>query len=196
MREIIPGVLTWSKLSDRFGYDFNGFLVRDVAIDPVEMDDETLERLAKERVERIVLTNRNHYRDVEKLRKRTGAKVAVHTADAAWVRGKGVTVDETLVAGEKVGPFVVLAAAGKSPGEVALHWPARKLLIVGDACVGPKPGELGLLPAAAIDDLPALKKSLEQLLTVDFDALLLADGHSILTGGKAALAKLVATFHA
>ena len=89
-----------------------------------------------------------------------------------------------------------LAAAGKSPGEVALHWPARKLLIVGDACVGPKPGELGLLPAAAIDDLPALKKSLEQLLTVDFDALLLADGHSILTGGKAALAKLVATFHA
>ena len=42
--------------------------------------------------------------------------------------------------------LTVVAAPGKSPGEVALHWPERRLIVVGDACVGNPPGELSLLP--------------------------------------------------
>lgn len=192
MNEILPGILTWPWFSERHGYDFNGYLVREgkVCVDPVEMSDAVLDELAKEGVETIVLTNRNHFRASMKVKTRTGAKVLVHQADAAFAREKGVTVDGDLTYGQQIGPFTVVAAPGKSPGEVALHWPARKILIVGDACVGKPPGACALLPAAAIDDLPRLRESLKQLAQLDFETLLLGDGACILKGGKAALAAL------
>jgi hypothetical protein len=31
---------------------------------------------------------------------------------------------------------LVKRESGKSPGEIALHWPERKILLVGDALVG------------------------------------------------------------
>jgi glyoxylase-like metal-dependent hydrolase (beta-lactamase superfamily II) len=199
MRELVPDIHAWTWFSDRFGYDFSGWLVEhaggNVAVDPVEMDAATLDELGRRGVARIALTNRNHFRAAARLRERTGARVAVHPADAEFVRQKGVVVDDPLQPGDAIGPFRAVAAAGKSPGEVALYWPERRLLLVGDACVGPAPGRLGLLPEAAIDDLAALRASLRRIADeVDFDTLLLADGHSILRGGREALRALVATF--
>ena len=198
MREILPGVVTWPWFSERFMYDFNGYFVRhasgNLAVDPVELPDDVLEALAREGVQRILLTNRNHFRDAARLAQTTRAQVLVHAADAAFVRQKGVAVDGELTAGARVGPFTVVGAPGKSPGEVALHWPERRLLLVGDACVGPQPGVLGLLPDAVIDDKGQLQESLRALATLDVDTLLLADGHPILSGGRAALERLVASF--
>jgi glyoxylase-like metal-dependent hydrolase (beta-lactamase superfamily II) len=199
MREIVPGILTWPSYSARFGYDFNGFLVRrpdgNLVIDPVEPSDDDLAAIAAEGVARILLTNRNHYRAAARVRERTGARVAVHPADAAFVRAKGVIVDDTLAHGEAVGPFVVVPAAGKSPGEIALHWPDKRILVIGDACVGTPPGGLSLLPAAVIDAPDELRRSLRRLAAeLDFDTLLLADGESLVRGGRAALQRLVATF--
>jgi glyoxylase-like metal-dependent hydrolase (beta-lactamase superfamily II) len=199
MREIVPGILTWPQFSERFGYDFNGHLVRhgdgNLAIDPVEPDAATLTELVREGVARIVLTNRNHFRAAAQLAAATGARVAVHPADATFVRDKGVRVDDELVPGERLGPFGVVAAAGKSPGEVALYWPERRLLIVGDACVGNPPGRLSLLPDKVMDQPPVLRQSLRDLAAnLDFDTLLVGDGESILTRARAALQSLVATF--
>jgi glyoxylase-like metal-dependent hydrolase (beta-lactamase superfamily II) len=196
MREIVPGVLTWPWFSARHGYDFNGWLVRDpggnVCIDPVEMDDRTLDEIAGEGVARILLTNRNHFRASMRVRDRTNARVAVHAADAAFVREKGISVDDELQPGQRVGPFEVVAAPGKSPGEVALYWAERRALVVGDACVGKPPGECALLPDAVIDDKRALIESLRRLSKLELDSLLLGDGAPILTAGRAALERLVA----
>jgi len=199
MREIAPGILTWHSYSARFGYDFNGFLVRrpdgNLVIDPVEPTDDDLTAIAHEGVGRIILTNRNHYRAAARVRERTGARVAVHPADAAFVRDKGVVVDDALAHFERVGPFVVVPAAGKSPGEIALHWPDKRILIVGDACVGTPPGGLSLLPPSVIDAPDELRRSLRHIAEeLDFDTLLVADGESLLKGGRAALQRLVATF--
>ena len=199
--EVVPGIFSWGQLSEKFGYDFNGHLVLDgggnLAVDPVALSTEDLAEVVRRGVARIVLTNRNHFRAAQALKEATGARVAVHPADAAFGRAKGVVVDEDLVVGGRVGPFLIVDASGKSPGEVALHWPERRLLIVGDACVGPAPGRLGLLPEAVMDDRAALLRSLARIATgVDFDTLLLGDGHSILAGGRAALAALVASFPA
>jgi glyoxylase-like metal-dependent hydrolase (beta-lactamase superfamily II) len=195
---ILEGLFTWDWFSERFGYDFHGTWVADpggnLAIDPVEPTDEVLAGLVARGVARIVLTNRNHFRAAARLRAATGARVAVHPADADFVRGKGVTVDDDLAHGQRVGPFTVVDASGKSPGEVALHWPARRLLVVGDAVVGNPPGALGLLPAAVIDDLPRLRASIARLAELDIDTLLLGDGAPILTGARAALRALIATF--
>jgi glyoxylase-like metal-dependent hydrolase (beta-lactamase superfamily II) len=196
MREILPGILTWTWFSARHGYDFNGWLVRqpggNLCIDPVEMPDEVLEEIAREGVGRVLLTNRNHFRASMKVRDRTGARIAIHARDAAFAREKGTAVDDDLQPGQRVGPFTVLDAHGKSPGEIALHWPDRHILLVGDACVGKPPGECALLPDAVLDDKPALIESLRRLAKLDFDSLLVGDGASILTGGRAALERLLA----
>jgi glyoxylase-like metal-dependent hydrolase (beta-lactamase superfamily II) len=192
MREIVPGILTWPSFSARFGYDFNGFLVRrpdgNLVVDPVEPTDDDLAAIAREGVARILVTNRNHYRAAARLRERTGARVAVHPADAAFVREKGVIVDDALAHFERIGPFVVIPAAGKSPGEIALHWPDKRILLVGDACVGTPPGGLSLLPPTVIDAPDELRRSLRRIADeLDFDTLLVADGESLLHGGRAAL---------
>jgi glyoxylase-like metal-dependent hydrolase (beta-lactamase superfamily II) len=196
MNELLPGILTWPWFSARHGYDFNGWLVRhtggNVCVDPVEMTGEVLDQIGAEGVGRIVLTNRNHYRASMRVKERTGARIAIHPADAAFAREKGVTVDDELKPGDRVGPFTVVDAKGKSPGEIALHWPERRLLLVGDACVGKPPGECALLPDAVLDDKPALIESLRRLAKVEFDTLLLGDGASLLRGGRAALERLVA----
>ena len=198
MNELLPGIFTWAWFSERHGYDFNGYLLRvpggNVCVDPVEMSDETLDAIAREGVSVIALTNRNHTRASARVREKTGAPVVLHAADAAHARAQGVAVDRELAFGDRVGPFVALDAHGKSPGEVALHWPERRMLVVGDACVGSPPGACALLPEKVIDDPAALRASLRALAAVDFDALLLGDGAALTSGGRAALAALVATF--
>ena len=111
-----------------------------------------------------------------------------------FVRKNGVTVDDDLEHGAKVGPFTVIDAHGKSPGEIALHWPERRLLLVGDACVGKPPGALALLPPKVIDDLPALLQTIKRLGQLDVETLLLGDGAPVLTGGSAALRALAGSF--
>jgi len=195
MREILPGVLTWPWFSERNGYDFNGWLVRlpggNVCIDPVEMPGEVLDELASEGVARIVLTNRNHFRACMRVKERTGAPVAIHPDDVAFVRERGAAAGEELRHGQRIGPLEVIDASGKSPGEIALHWPGRRILFVGDACVGKPPGSCALLPDKVIDDKPRLVASLRRLAALDFDALLLGDGAPILARGREALLRLV-----
>lgn len=197
-REILPGILTWQWFSERNGYDFNGYLLRhgtgNVAVDPVEMPDDVLDELAREGVARIVLTNRNHFRAASKLKAKTSARIAVHPADAAFVRAQGVVVDEDLAPGALLAGFEVLDASGKSPGEVALWSAERRILVVGDACVGKPPGQLALLPAKVIDDLPRLHESLRRLSDLPITSVLVGDGFPVLRSGREALLALVRTF--
>src|SRR5512140_544377 len=197
-REILPRILTSQWFSERNGYDFNGYLLRhgegNVAVDPVEMPDDVLDELAREGVARIVLTNRNHFRVASKLKAKTSARIAVHPADAAFVRGQGVAVDEDLAPGALLAGFEVLDASGKSPGEVALWSAERRILVVGDACVGKPPGQLALLPAKVIDDLPRLHESLRRLSDLPVTSVLVGDGFPVLRSGREALLALVRTF--
>ena len=198
LREIVPGILTWPWFSERHGYDFNGYLIRhpggNVAVDPVEMDDALLSDLAQRGVARIVLTNRNHFRAAAKLRDKTGARVAVHPSDAEFVKKNGVAVDDELGHGGPVASFDVIDAHGKSPGEIALWDAGRRILIVGDACVGKPPGALALLPAKVIDDLPALQESLRRLAKLEPEVLLVGDGAPIVARAAAPLNALVRSF--
>jgi glyoxylase-like metal-dependent hydrolase (beta-lactamase superfamily II) len=199
LREILPDVFTWPWFSERHGYDFNGYLFRhssgNVAVDPVEMPPEVLDELAEIGVAAVLITNRNHTRASRRLREVTGARVSIHPADAAYAIAQGASIDGELHIAERVGPFTILSVAGKSPGEVALHWPERQMLVVGDACVGKPPGECALLPESVMDDAALLRRSLARVArTTDFDVLLVGDGAPILRGGRAALERLVASF--
>ena len=198
MREILTGIFTWPWFSQPHGYNFNGHFIThadgNLCIDPVEPSDEDLEELASHGVARILITNRNHSRAANKVRARTGSRTAIHAADALHARNEGAELDDDLNPGDKVGPFMVVGVPGKSPGEVALHWPERKILLVGDALVGDPPGRCKLLPEKVLDDLPRLRESVRGLLGLDFDILLVGDGVPITQFAKERLRELVDTF--
>ena len=198
MREILTDIFTWPWFSQPHGYNFNGHFIRhpdgNLCVDPVEPSDEDLAELARQGVARILITNRNHSRAANKIRARTGARTAIHPADAPHARREGAVLDDELNPSDKVGPFVVIDAPGKSLGEVVLHWPDRKILLVGDAVVGDPPGKCKLLPDKVVDDPPRLRDSARQLLALDFDILLVGDGEAILQSAKERLRELVDTF--
>ena len=200
MQEILTDIFTWPWFSETHGYNFNGHLIRhpegNLCIDPVEPSEEELDEIASLGVARILLTNRNHSRASNKLRERTGARTSIHPDDAAHARDQGTALDDALAVGQTVGPLVVVDASGKSPGEVAFHWPERRLLIVGDAVIGNPPGHFGLLREKVMDDPQRLSQSVRRFLDLDFDSLLVGDGGSVLEGAKARLEALVATFPA
>jgi glyoxylase-like metal-dependent hydrolase (beta-lactamase superfamily II) len=198
MKELLPGIFTWPWFSEPHGYNFNGHLILhaggNLCIDPVEPTAADLDEIARLGASRILLTNRNHSRAANKIRARTGARTAIHPADAPHARKEGAELDDGLQVGDKIGPLVVVGAAGKSPGEVALHWPERKILIVGDAVVGDPPGRCKLLPEKVVDDPSLLRASVRSLLALDFDILLVGDGAPILQNAKERLTELVKTF--
>jgi glyoxylase-like metal-dependent hydrolase (beta-lactamase superfamily II) len=199
MQEIVPDVLTWSRLSERHGYNFNGHLVRhpegNLCIDPVDPIADELDQLADIGATRIVLTNRNHTRAANALRARLGARTAIHPEDADYARGQGAEIDDTLAVGDRLGPLQVVGVPGKSPGEIALFWQERKLLIVGDAVIGNPPGRCGILPEKVMDNPIQLKQSIAKLLALDFDTLLMGDGVSIVAEGKDRLRELTVGFN-
>ncbi len=200
MREILSDIFTWPWFSEPHGYNFNGHLIRhaegNLCIDPVEPGEDGLDEIARLGVTRILLTNRNHSRASNKVRERTGARTSIHPDDAAHARDQGTALDEGLAVGQTIGPLVVVEAPGKSPGEVAFHWPERHLLIVGDAVIGNPPGRCGLLREQVMDNPQRLRQSVRRFLDLDFDTLLVGDGEPILEGAKARLEELVADFPA
>jgi len=198
VREFLPGVFIWSWFSEPHGYDFRGtFLLcaeGNLCVDPVDPSEEVLDRLAREGVAQILITNRNHTRAANRVRERTGARVAIHPADAVYAREQGTAIDAELEVGERVGPLTIVGVPGKSPGEIAFHDPARKLLIVGDVVVGNPAGQLSLLRERVMDDPAGLRASVRSLLELDFDALVVGDGVPIRAGGHDRLQELVASF--
>ena len=164
--------------------DFNGHLwVREegnVLIDPVPMTAADLEQFDQlGGAAWIVLTNRDHEREAAFFQDRTGARIAAHRADADLF---DQPPDRRLDDGEEIVPGlqVVHLAHGKSPGEIALYWPNLKLVLAGDLVVGAPLGRITLLPDAKLADPPQAALGLRKLLQLDFDALLMGDGHSVL----------------
>ena len=198
MQEIVPDIFTWAWFSEPHGYNFNGHLVRhaqgNLCIDPVPPDEGDLAEIVRMGVSNILLTNRNHSRAANLIRTRAAAKTLIHQDDTAHAKSQGAHIDGELAVGQRIGPLTIIAVPGKSPGEVALHWPERQLLIVGDAVIGNPPGFCGLLREQVMDDPARLKGSVRKLLDLEFDTLLFGDGTSILHDAKARLQELLATF--
>lgn len=198
MREILSDIFMWQWLSEKHGYNFNGHLIchddGNICIDPVEPSEDIINKIVGLGVSHILLTNRNHSRSANLIRERTGARTAIHPDDGAHARSQGTTLDEDLGEGQKIGPLVVIGVPGKSPGEVAFHWPERRLLIVGDVVIGNPPGQCGLLRETVMDNPQILKESVRSLLKLDFHTLLVGDGKPILHNAKNQLEKLIENF--
>ena len=176
-------IYSWSVFNERRQIDFNGHLwVRqegNVLIDPVAMIESDLAQLETLGGARwIVLTNRDHEREAAFFRDRTGAEITTHELDVGELEARPqrtVTDGEEIVAGLEA----VHLRFGKSPGEIALYWKEKRLVLSGDLVVGEPIGELSLLADEKLADPVAAALGLRRLLNLDFDAMLVGDGHSI-----------------
>lgn len=198
MREILPGVYEWSWFSPEKQLDFNGHLVvagnERVLIDPPPLADADRTEVKRQGgPTAIVLTNRDHVREIADCQRAYGAPVWVPAADAAWI---DVAFDRTYDGGSQLpaGLAAIRVPDAKSPGESALWSADMRMLILGDAAIGKPPGALSLLPDDKFADPAKARAGLRVLLDprYDYDAVLVGDGRSLPTGGREALVRLTA----
>ncbi len=194
LNEVVPWVWMWSSFDEERQIDFNGHCVfhegESVLIDPVEIADADLVRLKQLLsgnsdfpLKAILLTNLHHERDSARLKKLFSVPVWVHKKDAP---GLEETPDHTFADGDLLscGLKVIRLPDQKTAGESVFYLSARKILIVGDALIGRVAGQVNLLPPEKYADIGKARAGLASLTALDFDTMLLGDGHSILQGAN------------
>jgi len=155
-------------------------------------------------VKTIVITHCHvdHVRGLAALKAATGAKVAVHEADADFVSGKArypapggamglafkalspmfkttpVEPDLRLKEGDTVGRLAVLHTPGHTPGSIALLDRQSKVLFVGDTARFLK-GKLEGPPPQFTPRMDQAKASIERLSGLDFGIMLSGHGEPL-----------------
>lgn len=187
-RLIFDDIYSWSVFSEMRQIDFNGHLWTrpegNVLIDPVPMIDSDLNQFDElGGASLIVLTNSDHEREAEFFRKRTGAHIVIHEADADALE---VAADRQITDGEEIvsGLQAIHLRFGKSPGEIALYFPEKRAVLSGDLVVGEPIGSLTLLADEKLENPSSAALELRKILALSFDAILVGDGHSILQDAR------------
>lgn len=189
MIQLADGAYCWTAFNLEKKFNFNGHILKTAAgtviVDPVPFSADDLAYLeaAGLKPDAVVITNRNHIRSTADVVRRWTIPTFIHSLE---VEGAGIKPDRTVQDGDKIHGLVCVHLPGKSPGEIALYWPERRLLLVGDALIAPG-GRLKTVPAEKQDDPAALKRSLELLRAYDFDHLLVGDGDPLLGDAKTAV---------
>lgn len=192
--EIVPDIFTWSEFSEEKQLNFNGYYIarqgESVIIDPPELDEEGLQELSVLMTKNsdcplraIYLTNVHHDRMSRSLKEKFSIPICIHEKDKDLLE---FPPDKTFAEGDRgpCGLRIIHLSHQKSPGESAFLLPDIRTLIVGDALIGKIPGKVNLLPAEKYSDREQAKESLRLLSDLNFETLLVGDGHSILKGAK------------
>ena len=193
MEEIVPGVWHWTAYHEGIRQEVHShFLTGPRALLDPMLPAEGLEWFEGERrPERILLTNRHHYRQSGRFVEAFGCPVLCHEAGLHEFEG-GPDV-EGFSFGEEVGPGVTaVEVAAICPEESALHLPEASLLSVADGVIRVG-GELSFVPDYLLGDDPegvkdglgaAYGRICERL---EFDNLVLAHGEPVIGDARAAL---------
>ncbi len=151
----------------------------------------------------IVITHHHfdHTGSLDKMKRLTGAVVAVHRDDWPYVTGekihkgpffmrplikfmniiyrtKPVETDVILKDGDKVGDYTVIHTPGHTPGSICLYNPQNKVIFVGDNL---RYNKGALIPPTErlIPDILNYKKSMEKLEALDIETILTGHGEPV-----------------
>jgi len=164
----------------------------------------------------VVLTHADidHSGSAAKLKGLTGAKVAVHEADAPRVAGekklkevKGaagllmgvmgpfmrftpVKPDLELKDSDKLLDLVVVHTPGHTDGSICLYL-EKEAIFVGDALRTDSAGKLGLSPGSFTVDMDQAKDSIRKISTLQYTLLLPGHGEPITKDAQSAMARFV-----
>jgi glyoxylase-like metal-dependent hydrolase (beta-lactamase superfamily II) len=102
-------------------------------------------------------------------------------------------VDELVKDGDHLdllGGATVVHVPGHTPGSIALHFPAERLLICGDA-IDFRRGRLGPPSKAFTDDMEQAISSLRRLAELDFEVLCPGHGAPLTSGAREGVRAMV-----
>ena len=160
-------------------------------IDPVALHATPLEQLTHRRpVIGVAVTNENHTRQSKAFAEEFSVPIfaGADLADSIDFSRLTFITGGTLLAGD----IEVVAIEGAARGEVALYVPhAGKTLIIGDALINFEPYGFTFLPPKYCSDAKLMRRSLRQLLRLDFERVLFAHGAPILSAAKRKLEQLI-----
>jgi glyoxylase-like metal-dependent hydrolase (beta-lactamase superfamily II) len=202
VREVVPGIFHWTAFHQRIKLDVSSYYV-----DPLDGGGATLldPMLPAEGLdwfrdrgapERIVLTNRHHYRHSARLVEAFGCPVLCQRSGLHEFEG-GTDVTPFDFGDELAAGITALEVGAICSEETALHIRAAEgALAFADGVVRFSGAEVGFVPDYLLGDEPegvkrGLLAALRRLLEHDFDHLLFAHGEPIVGGGKAALRTFV-----
>ena len=197
MKQLLSGIWQWSWFSEEKQLDFNGLFLNigehKIVVDPPPMTAEASTFIRRQgQLDYIIVTNRDHAREAAACQADFRCQLFVPDADAPQMDLKP---SRTFKDGELLpgGIWVVQLNDQKSSGESALFIQQGKgILITGDALIGKPAGSLSMLPAEKYADAAKAREGLRRLLKYNFDAILVGDGTSILTGAKQAVERTLA----
>jgi hypothetical protein len=194
IEEVLPGLVQWSAFHAGIDKVVHSSLVLDsgTLIDPMEPDEGVEAITALAEPQRIVLTNRHHYRHSASYAKRFGCPVLCHKTALGYFaedrKVQGFSFDEQLVEGVRA-----LELGSICVEETTLLLDVQEgALSFGDGLTRAQDGPLVFMPDALLGDDPqgvraGLLKNLRRMLDEDFDALLFAHSEPVLSGGRALL---------
>ena len=198
IEEILPGVLHWTAWRDTIGEEVHSYAVPGsrVLIDPLEPDEGIDWFEEHGPPERILLTNRHHYRHSDRFADRYGCRVLCQRDGLHEFEG-GPAV-EGFSFGDEVAPGITAErVAVLCPEETAFHVARAGALSFADAIVRGDGGPLRFVSDWLLGDDPeavksGLRYSFRALLALDFDSILMAHGSPIVGGGRDALREFAA----
>ena len=161
-----------------------------VVIDPVPLADAAWkDLLAIAPLRAILLTNGNHVRASDALRRRH--HVPVVTAPVTRRDITEIKPDIVLLEKERLYGITPIAIPGATPGETAFY-ANTGVMIVGDAVINTSAEKgLELLPDKYCIDAGQSRESLHKLLNYDFQTLTLAHGAPVTAHAKEKLRALL-----
>lgn len=197
MHEVVPGILHWSAIHSTTGSPAHSYALLDsrTVLDPM-VTDEALDLLRERPPERVVLTNRHHWRQADRLVAEFGIPVLCPESGLHEFEG-----DEREVVryayGDRLAPGVIAHEVGAiCPDDAAIEVRVGPgLLAFADGLIRRR-GELRFVSDPLLGDEPeevkvGLTASLARLCELDFDGLLFAHGEPMAAGGHRALRAFV-----
>jgi hypothetical protein len=199
IEEILPEIVQWDAFHDGIGHVVHSSfdLHSGTLIDPM-VPQEGLDAVAAFATpQRIVLTNRLHYRHSARYVECFGCPVLCHKAGLAhFGEGhpvQGFSFDEQLADGVRALELGSICAE-----ETALLLDAHNgALVFGDGVTRDAHGSLTFMPDSLLgEDPPSVRRGLLRNLRriqeeEDFDALLFAHSEPLIEGGEAVFAELL-----
>jgi hypothetical protein len=198
MKEIAPRIWHWKAEHPKIKVKVSSYFLPEagVLLDPLAPDDvpDRLEELGPP--SEILLTNRHHYRDCQKLHERFGCAIrAPRTGMHEFDEGQPVQPYDfgEALAGGAVTTHEVGAIC---PDEAALYISSARALAVADGVINYD--GLGFVPDNLMDEPEQTKEELKAAYRglaaeLDFDNLLLAHGDPVIGGARNELRRFAET---
>jgi hypothetical protein len=201
MDEVIPGVFHWQARHPRTGGQAHSHLLAEVqtVLDPMA-PPEAIALLRAHPPDRVVLSNRHHYREAGRVVEEFGCPVLCPESGTYEFEDDDREVEPYSYEDWLASGLIAHEVGSICPDDAALEVQTGPgVLAFADGLIR-RDGRLGFVSDGLLADDPAevdrvkrgLVDSLGRLLELDFNVLLFAHGDPLADGGHAALERFVA----